>query len=355
MSGVTEVYFKGLEHVFHVSPVLFDFTIFRHTFTIHTYGAIIAFGFLLAVLLGGRIAYTWKMSLDKMVDVLIYGTILGMIGARLYYVFSKWSYYGQHPADIIKIWEGGLAIYGGLIGGLIGAYIVCRKRKMNFFNLLDCCAISFLVGQGIGRWGNYVNQEAFGTNTNMPWGMKSAKTAEYLYTNFNEISAKGIEVDPTGYVHPTFLYESIWCLLGVLVLYLVCRKFRRFSGQMILWYGVWYGTERAIVEGFRTDSLYLGSTGIRTSQLLSIIIAVVSLALLVYFTLKYKKNPKPIDGIDFFLEEQLKAEGEPEAEEEQAPADAEEISEAEVEESGEAVEETETPEGAQSEDDGDNN
>ncbi len=308
MSGFTEVYFKCFENSFKVPSILAEFNLFGHEFTIHMYGAIIAFGFLLAVLLGGRIAYTWKMSLDKMVDVLIYGTILGIIGARLYYVFSKWDYYGAHPGDIFKIWEGGLAIYGGLIGGLIGAFIVCRVRKMNFLNLLDCCAISFLVGQGIGRWGNFVNQEAFGTNTNLPWGMLSSKTVDYLNLNYKEITARGIEIDPGRYVHPTFLYESIWCLIGVIVLYLVCRKFRRFSGQMILWYGVWYGAERAVVEGLRTDSLYLGSTGIRTSQLLSIIIAVISLALLVYFTMKYKKNPKPVDGVDFFLEEKLKGE-----------------------------------------------
>ena len=349
MSGYTDVFFKGIEHAFHVPSILAEFSLFGHTFTIHMYGAIIAFGFLLAVLLGGRIAYTWKMSLDKMVDVLIYGTILGMIGARLYYVFSKWDYYGAHPGEIIKIWEGGLAIYGGLIGGLIGAFIVCKKRKMNFFNLLDCCAISFLVGQGIGRWGNFVNQEAFGTNTEKPWGMYSSKTAEYLYTHYSEITAKGIKISPTGFVHPTFLYESIWCLLGVVVLYLVCRKFRKFSGQMMLWYGVWYGTERAIVEGFRTDSLYLGSTGIRTSQLLSVIIAVISLALLVYFTLKYKKNPKPVDGVDFFLEEQLKAQ--------EAPAEAEQTGEQEdipeTEETAETAEEA--AEGEESEYNGDNN
>lgn len=305
MSDYTLVQFTALEKAFNVPSILFSFSLFGNQITVHFYGAIIAFGFLLAVLLGGRIAYTWKMSLDKMVDVLIYGTIAGIIGARLYYVFSKWDYYGQHPADIFKIWEGGLAIYGGLIAGIIGAFIVCKVRKLNFLNLLDCCAISFLVGQGIGRWGNFVNQEAFGTNTKLPWGMYSSKTSEYLTTHFNEITAKGISIDPYAPVHPTFLYESVWCLIGVVVLYLVCRKFRKFSGQMILWYGVWYGAERAVVEGLRTDSLYLGSTGIRTSQLISIIIAAVSLALLIYFTRKYTKNPKPIDGIDYFSDKQI--------------------------------------------------
>jgi len=302
MSDYTEVFFTALDKGINVPSILAEFSVFGKQITIHWYGAIIAFGFLLAVLLGGRIAYTWKMSLDKMVDVLIYGTVAGIIGARLYYVFSKWSYYGKHPSDIPKIWEGGLAIYGGLIAGIIAAYIVCRVRKMNFFNLLDCCCISFLVGQGIGRWGNFFNQEAFGTNTDLPWGMKSEKTVDYLVRNLSSITEKGISVDPSQPVHPTFLYESLWCLLGVLVLYLVCRKFRLFSGQMALWYGVWYGVERAVVEGLRTDSLYLGNTNIRTSQLVSAVLAAVCLVLLIIFTVKYKKNPKPIDGIDFFTD-----------------------------------------------------
>ncbi len=301
MSDSTIVYFTALKHGIKVSSVLADFDIFGKNIVIHWYGVIIAFGFILAALLGGRIAYTWKMNLNKMVDVLIYGSLAGIVGARLYYVFSRWEYYSAHISEIPKIWEGGLAIYGGLIAGVIAAYIVARAEKLNFLNLLDCCGISFLVGQGIGRWGNFVNQEAFGTNTSLPWGMKSAKTVQYLTMNYDEITAKGIIINPDLPVHPTFLYESLWCLLGVFVLWLICRKFRKFSGQMILWYGVWYGTERAVVEGLRTDSLYIAGTNLRTSQVLSALIAVVCLALLIYFTLKYKKNPKPVEGIDYFI------------------------------------------------------
>lgn len=301
MSGYTVVFFTALKKGIPVASVLADFSIFGKDIVIHWYGAIIAFGFLLAVLLGGRIAYTWKIDLNKMVDVLIYGTIAGIIGARLYYVFSKWDYYSENLSEIPKIWEGGLAIYGGLIAGVIAAFIVSKVEKLNFLNLLDCCGISFLVGQGIGRWGNFVNQEAFGINTDLPWGMKSAKTVQYLSQNYAEITAKGIEVDWNKPVHPTFLYESIWCLLGVLVLWFICRKFRKFSGQMILSYGVWYGAERAFVEGLRTDSLYIGNTNLRTSQVLSAAIAAVCLVLLVYFTIKYTKHPKPVEGIDYYI------------------------------------------------------
>ena len=299
----TDVYFKALPHAFKVSSILAQFDLFGHTFTIRWYGAIIAFGFLLAALLGGRIAYTWKMSLDKMVDVLIYGTLAGIVCARLYYCIFEWEYYGQHPAEIIKIWNGGLAIYGGIIGGILAAFITCRVRKLNFLNLLDCVGISLLVGQGIGRWGNFANQEAFGVNTSLPWGMWSEKTAQYIRSHQAQFAAEGFSVQPgtlenKAYVHPTFLYESLWCLLGVLVLYILCRKARKFSGQMFLAYGVWYGAERAFVEGLRTDSLYIGA--FRVSQLVSMALAAVCLVLLIVFWIRAVRNPKPIDGIDFY-------------------------------------------------------
>ena len=127
--------------------------------------------------------------------------------------------------------------------------------------------MSFLIGQGIGRWGNYANQEAFGTNTTMPWGMTSSKVVDYIVSNQALFRAKGIEMSPNVPVHPTFLYESVWCLLGFLVIYIICRKFYKFSGQLILCYGVIYGAERAVVEGLRTDSLYIGSSNLRVSQL----------------------------------------------------------------------------------------
>lgn len=306
MSDYTVVYFTGIDRGFSVPSVLAEFSIFGIDFSIKWYGAIIAFGFLLAVLFGGRMAYKWKMNLDKMVDVLIYGTLAGIVGARLYYVFSKWDYYGEHLSDIPKIWEGGLAIYGGLIAGVIAAYVVCRVRKMNFWNLLDIAVMSFLIGQGIGRWGNFTNQEAFGTNTDMPWGMWSQKIADDITSRQSFFAEKGIEMDASLPVHPTFLYESVSCLVGFLVLYIICRKARKFSGQIALCYGVWYGAERTIVEGLRTDSLYIAGTTIRTSQALSAALAVVCAVLLVILLIKYTKHPKPVDGVDYFSELEMK-------------------------------------------------
>ncbi len=304
------VYFTGIDRGFTVSSILAQFNLFGHDITIRWYGAIIAFGFLLAVLFGGRMAYKWKMSLDKMIDVLIYGTISAIIGARLYYCIFEWDRYKDNPMEIFAIWNGGLAIYGGIIGGIIAAFIVCKIRKLSFYNLLDIAGMSLLIGQGIGRWGNFANQEAFGTNTDLPWGMWSKKTALYIMNNQDVFAEKGITMDPDLPVHPTFLYESIWCILGFFVLLLITKKFRCFSGQTFLCYGLWYGMGRTIIEGFRTDSLYIGDTTLRASQLLSLTIVAVCLVALIVLTVKYKKNPQPIDGIDFFMEEKLAAEKE---------------------------------------------
>lgn len=303
MADYTMVYFKGLERGISVPSVLAEFNIpFLGEMTIKWYGAIIAFGFLLAVLFGGRQAWKWRMSIDKMLDVLIYGTIGGILGARLYYVAFEWDYYVRHLDEIFKIWNGGLAIYGGIIGGILAAYITCKINKLNFYNLLDMAGMSLLIGQGIGRWGNFMNQEAFGTNTDLPWGMKSEKTMDYILSNQETFAEKGITMNPGGFVHPTFLYESLWCLVGFAILYIILRKFRRFSGQIFLCYGIWYGTGRAIFEGLRTDSLYIGDTTIRVSQLLSAVVVVAFAIALVVLLIKFIKNPKPIEGVDFYPE-----------------------------------------------------
>lgn len=295
-TDTTAVKFTALDKWFNVSSVFLE----AGNFSIRWYGVIIAFGLTLAVLFGGRTAYKWKIDINKMIDVLIYGCFGGIIGARAYYVLSEWDYYGQHLSEVVKIWHGGLAIYGGLIGGLAAAFIVCLVEKINMLNLLDLCGMSFLIGQGIGRWGNFANQEAFGINTTLPWGMYSEKTEAYLTALVK--AGTDLKVDPTKPVHPTFLYESLWCLLGFAVLYLICKKFRKFSGQIFLCYGVWYGLERAIVEGLRTDSLYIGSTNIRVSQLLSVVLVVVCGILLTIFYIRYTLHPKPIEGVDYFRE-----------------------------------------------------
>lgn len=298
----TEVFFSFLESPLTISSIFCQINLpfLENPVTIRWYGVIIALGLTLAVLFGGRKAYVWKIDINKMLDVLIYGAVGGILGARLYYVFSKWDYYSIHTDEIFQIWNGGLAIYGGLIGGIAVALIVCKVEKINILNLLDLCGMSFLIGQGIGRWGNFANQEAFGTNTDSFIGMYSEKTEAYLTYLVN--SGTDIIVDPSKPVHPTFLYESLWCIMSFIILYVVCQRFRKFSGQLFLGYGFLYGIERAIVEGMRTDSLYIGDTNLRVSQVLSLGLVIVCGTLLVIFTVKYTKNPKPIEGVDYFNE-----------------------------------------------------
>lgn len=239
-------------------------------------------------------AYKWKMSLDGMTDVLIFGTIFGIICARLYYVAFEWDYYSVHPNEIIAIWNGGIAIYGGIIGALIGAAIGCKVGKVDFLNLLDLGSLGLLIGQGIGRWGNFFNQEAFGTNTDTAlFRMWSPKIRDTLAASADILADKGMTVDPNTAVHPTFLYESVWCLLSFLVLHVIVKHFRKFKGEIFMLYGVLYGAERMIVEGMRTDSLYIANTTIRVSQLLSAIIVVVALAFFTYFMIMVKKNKLP--------------------------------------------------------------
>lgn len=292
LTGYTEVFFPGLGWEFDVYDTLVEIPFGDNVISIKFYGAIIAFGFTLAVLFGGRKAYVWKMSIDKMLDVLIWGTIGGIIGARAYYVIFEWDYFKNHLDEIIQIWNGGLAIYGGIIGALIAAYFVCKKVDLSFLKLLDLAGMSLLIGQGIGRWGNYTNQEAFGTNTTLPWGMTSDKVVAYINSHQAEFAQNGIEMNPDLPVHPTFLYESLWCLFGFLILFIVCQKFHKFDGQLFLGYGIIYGTERAIVEGLRTDSLYIGDTNLRVSQVLSLAIAVVCIVITIYKFAKLSKEKK---------------------------------------------------------------
>jgi phosphatidylglycerol:prolipoprotein diacylglycerol transferase len=181
-------------------------------------------------------------------------------------VLFKLDYYLAHPDEIIMINNGGLAIYGGIIGALAGGCITAKIRKMKIMPLLDVTMLGFLIGQGIGRWGNFMNQEAFGSPTNLPWGMASEAT-------------EGITV------HPCFLYESLWCLLGFVLLHFYSKKFQKYGGQIFYMYLVWYGFERMIVEGLRTDSLYLPfkifSYDIRVSQALSFCIFITGIVFLI--------------------------------------------------------------------------
>ena len=263
-------------------------------FRIAFYGIIIGIGMLAGLWIAQSDAKRRGQDPELYLDFALYAIICSIIGARLYYVIFEWGYYSAHPAEIVQIWNGGLAIYGGVIGALIGAAIGCKVGKIDFRNLLDLGALGLLIGQGIGRWGNFFNQEAFGTNTDTAlFRMWSVKIRDTLAASSADLAAKGVTVDPEVPVHPTFLYESLWCILGFLILNYIVHKHRSFKGEIFVLYGVWYGVERMVVEGMRTDSLYIGSTSIRVSQVLSAVIAVVALVYFIVVMVKKKQGRLP--------------------------------------------------------------
>ena len=250
-----------MEHTIGFPNLGLEFTLNRVACTvfgkdIYWYGIIICVGFILAALYVNSRTKDFGITSDNLTDCLIICVPLGIICARIYYVVFEWGYYSQHPDEIIAIWKGGIAIYGGIIGTLIGLYVYSRVKKLSFASLCDLAAFGLLIGQCIGRWGNFVNGEAHGGPTTLPWGMT---------------------IDDQSMVHPTFLYESLWNLIGFILLHFYSKK-RKFKGEMALLYVAWYGAGRAWIEGLRTDSLYIGS--VRVSQLLAILSCIAAIAVL---------------------------------------------------------------------------
>lgn len=257
-----------------------EFTLNRVAFTlfgmpIYWYGILIALGMLLALVFAFTNNRRFGVNSNRMVDVIVLTTICAVICGRAYYViFSPRPY--ADLWDVISIRDGGMAIYGAVLGAFFFGWLICKWRKVPVLPMFDIAAIGFLMGQGVGRWGNFINQEAFGTNTALPWGMFSNGTMQYLASHQAELAAQGIMVDPSAPVHPTFLYESLWCLIGFGLLWWYSYH-RKFDGEIILLYGIWYGAERAVVEGLRTDSLMWGP--VRVSQMLAVLLVLVCFAL----------------------------------------------------------------------------
>lgn len=242
---------------------------------IYFYGVIIALGFVLGILYCARRAPEFGIRSDDVYDMMIWMIPLSILGARLYFVIFQAEYYFAHPAEILAVWEGGLAIYGGIISGVLVAFVFCRLRHISFPAMLDVMSFGVLIGQALGRWGNFFNREAFGAETE-------------IFCRMGLTAPDGTTV----FVHPTFLYESLWNLLGLIFLIRFSRSGRRrYNGQIALMYFFWYGLGRSWIEGLRSDSLYLAHTGIRVSQLLSILIACVSGVILLI-----NHNKKPAVG-----------------------------------------------------------
>ncbi len=247
------------------------------------YGIIIAAGLLLAMLYGFSRMRSFGIDPDRAIDGVIGGIIGGVIGARTYYVLCRWDTYAGNWKAIVNIRNGGLAIYGGIIGALLVGILICKIRKVRLLPMLDLTALGFLIGQGIGRWGNFTNHEAFGCNTDSVFGMSSGRIQSYLTVHANELPG----VVATEPVHPCFLYESFWCLLGFVLLHTISKKWRKFDGQIFLLYMVWYGVGRFFIEGLRTDSLYIGT--LRISQVVAVVTAVVGLVLFIVMYNRVKR------------------------------------------------------------------
>ena len=238
------------------------------------YGILITVGMLLAMFYCFSRMRSFGIDSDRAIDGVIGGVIGGIVGARTYYVAFHWDEYAGNWKDIINIRGGGLAIYGGIIGALLIGSIVCKCRKVRLMPMFDVASLGFLIGQCIGRWGNFFNHEAFGSNTNGLFGMSSGRIQAYITNKFTDGS-----VDPSQPVHPCFFYESMWCLLGFILLHIISKKWRKFDGQIFLMYVVWYGAGRFFIEGLRTDSLYFGT--VRVSQMVALISVVAGLILLI--------------------------------------------------------------------------
>ena len=233
--------------------------------SVHLYGLIIATGLLLAVLYGCRRCRQFGITQDDLTDGVLWVTPFAFLCARLYYCIFYWEQggYANNLLSVLYVWEGGLAIYGGVIGAALGILVFCKVKKISVGAILDIVALGFLIGQSVGRWGNFFNREAFGAETQ----------------SFLRMGLYNVYTGVTEYHHPTFLYESLWNLIGFVGLHFLSKK-RQYDGQVALGYVAWYGLGRNIIEGLRTDSLYLGP--FRVSQLLAVASCAAAAAVLIW-------------------------------------------------------------------------
>ncbi len=265
--------------------------------TIQWYGILITLGLVLAMIYAFSQLKHYGLNADRFLDAVIGGIIGGIIGARVYYVLLNWSDYAGDWKSIFNFRAGGLAIYGGIIGGLLVGCLVAKLRSVKILPMLDIAGIGFLLAQGIGRWGNFFNQEAFGKNTDSIFGMSGGRIQAWIensYTSTSYYANFGTELDSSLPVHPCFLYESAWCLLGFVLLAIFAKKIRRYDGQIFLIYIGWYGLERAVVESLRVDSLVIGN--VRISQLLAILCVIASVLLQIICGLRVRRM-----GVDYQL------------------------------------------------------
>ena len=251
--------------------------------SVHLYGLIIAIGLSLAVVYGCKRCKEFGLKEDDLMDGVLWVVPFAILCARAYYCIFSWESYAANPISVFYIWEGGLAIYGGVLGALVGVLVFCRIKKVSFGAVMDLVLLGFLIGQSIGRWGNFFNREAFGAETEsfLRMGLMRASTGVVTY------------------YHPTFLYESLWNALGFVLLHFLSKR-RQYDGQIALLYAAWYGLGRAFIEGLRTDSLYWGP--FRVSQVLAAISCIAAVSILLW------QNFKTHDPEKLFVNQVKKAE-----------------------------------------------
>jgi phosphatidylglycerol:prolipoprotein diacylglycerol transferase len=247
---------------------------------IRLYALCITVGLILAVVYGTRRCKQFGLKEDDLMDGVLYVTPFAILCARLYYCVFSWDSFASNPISILYIWEGGLAIYGGVLGAIVGVAVFCKFKKIPVGTVLDIVSIGFLIGQSLGRWGNFFNREAFGAPTD----------------SFLRMGLYNIRTESWEYYHPTFLYESVWNAAGFVLLHLLSKR-RKYDGQVALGYAAWYGLGRAFIEGLRMDSLYWGS--FRVSQLLAAASCVAAVAVLIWQHLrKHDENSLFVNRCD---------------------------------------------------------
>ena len=290
MNDLGKIIFPGLGGL-ELNPPR-GFTIPGTTFTVYFYGVIIVLGLVLAAIYGMKRAKQFGIKQDDIMDGILWILPFAIICARLYYVWAKPDQFDGF-LDVINIRQGGLAIYGGVIGAAIGVFVFTKIKKINVFALLDLVALGFMIGQSIGRWGNFMNREAFGSYCDNFLAMQILESNLENGTGdaFNKLREMAVVIDGASYiqVHPTFLYESMWNLAGFVMLHFLSKK-RQYDGQIALGYVAWYGLGRTLIEGLRMDSLYWGP--FRASQLLAAVTCLAAVVILLLMNLKKHSREK---------------------------------------------------------------
>ena len=278
--------FPTLGWRFSISDTLAEFSLFGMEFSIKWYMVLVLIGFLLALIYAYARIKKFGLDPDRMFDVVTISTVAAIVGARLYYILFApaeiQEVYFADPVQMLLVWDGNFGLFGGILVAFLAGALVCRWRKVDTWAMFDLAATGLLIGQAVGRWGDFFHQTAFGVNTDLPWGMTGSEILLGTSEAYN----------PLKPVHPTFLYEFLWCVLGFLLLHLLSQKCYKFKGQLFGIYLIWYGCGRFVIEGLYVDSLYLGT--MRVSQVFAVAAVIVGALVLILRRAKQNATAKEL-------------------------------------------------------------